>query len=147
MGHGKRIALLVMVIGFLLTAAPALASQSCSVEQARRDVRAAKARLAEAERVLTATCHYAQSYGPSVGRWVRLGRRVGWGWGQFPTLMFVIDRESGGDPHAQNPSSASGLLQLMSIHWAGKFNPMDPEKNLTYGLKLWRGSAWQPWSL
>lgn len=33
----------------------------------------------------------------------------------------------------------------MSIHWAGKFDPMDPRKNLSYGLKLWRGSAWAPW--
>jgi soluble lytic murein transglycosylase-like protein len=61
--------------------------------------------------------------------------------------MFVIDRESGGDPHAQNPSSASGLLQLMSIHWAHRFDPTNPYKNLEYGLKLWRRSSWAPWAV
>lgn len=62
--------------------------------------------------------------------------------------MYVIERESGGDPHAANPaSSASGLLQLMSIHWAGRGDPFDPRFNLSYGLRLWRGSGWSPWSL
>jgi hypothetical protein len=63
------------------------------------------------------------------------------------TLCLVIDRESGGDPSAANPaSSASGLLQLMSVHWAGKFSPFVARPNLAYGLKLWRGSGWSPWA-
>jgi soluble lytic murein transglycosylase-like protein len=61
--------------------------------------------------------------------------------------MYVIDRESGGDPNAQNPSSASGLLQLMSIHWSGRFDPFKPKANLSYGYKLYRGSGWAPWAL
>jgi hypothetical protein len=62
--------------------------------------------------------------------------------------MYVIDRESGGDPLAKNPaSSASGLTQLMSIHWAGRFSPFDPRANLAYALRLYRGSGWSPWSL
>lgn len=147
----RKIAVLVLVGACLLAVAgaPALASEpgACSVKQARRDVARAQHKLDEARRVLAATRHYSAAYGTSVGRWVRLSRRVGWTWGQFPTLMLVIDRESGGDPHAQNPSSASGLLQLMSIHYAGRFNPLDPKRNLAYGLRLWHGSAWQAWAL
>lgn len=62
--------------------------------------------------------------------------------------MLIVDRESGGDPHAANPvSSARGLLQLMSIHWAGRGDPLDPRWNLAYGLKLYRGSGWAPWAM
>lgn len=140
---------------FLLLAAPALGDAACPTWQAERDVRQARRaharaerRLAEAKRVLAATRTYSAAYGANVGRWTRLARRVGWQWGCFPTLMLVIDRESGGDPHAANPtSSARGLVQLMGIHWEGRFDPFDPRANLSYGLKLYRGSGWSPWSM
>ena len=146
---------LLLLTGTGAAAAPCLGADACPAWRAERDVKEAKRalvraekRLAEAKRVLSATRSYSGAYGTSVGRWTRLSRRVGWPWAQFPTLMLVIDRESGGHADAKNPaSSASGLLQLMSIHWAGKFDPMDPQKNLAYGLKLWRGSGWTPWAL
>jgi hypothetical protein len=62
--------------------------------------------------------------------------------------MYVIDRESGGDPCAKNPTStASGLLQLLAFHWEGDFDPFYAPANLRYGVKLWRGAGWQPWEL
>ena len=62
-------------------------------------------------------------------------------------LMFIINRESGGDPAIRNyqGSGATGLLQLMPLHWQGKFDPCNPRANLKYGAKLYRGSQWQPW--
>jgi len=151
---------LVLGAGVLLlsgagVAGAATGTGACSVRQAHRSVHAAHrayvraaSRYREAQRVLRATRAAASLYGSGVARWVRLARGTGWPWGQMPTLMMIIDRESGGSPNAKNPTStASGLLQLMSIHWAGKFNPFAPRLNLSYGCKLWRGSGWQPWSL
>ena len=129
---------------------------SCSVTQAKRDVAAAKravaraeARLREARHVLSSTRQYVSEYGSGVGRWTRLARRVGWPWPQFPTLMYVINRESGGNPAVYNyqGSGCAGLLQLAPVHYQGRFDPTRPRANLSYGLKLWRGSGWQPWSL
>lgn len=128
---------------------------ACSVRQAQRDVAQAKrayvratVRLREARHVLSATREHVRLYGQGVGRWTRLSRRVGWPWPQFPTLMYVINRESRGLPAAQSPTSgAAGLLQFMPFHWQGKWDPYDPRVNLRNGLLLWRGSGWSPWSL
>src|SRR5665647_200647 len=162
MHHGQLaiIAASLLLGGCLLAAGAPAAAQAtepgaCSVTKAHRAVHAAHrvyvraaSRYREAKRVLSATRAAASLYGSGVARWVRLARGTGWPWSQIPTLMLVIDRESGGNPNAKNPTStASGLLQLMSIHWAGKFNPFAPRLNLSYGCKLWRGSGWQPWSL
>jgi hypothetical protein len=83
-----------------------------------------------------------------VGRWIGCARWAGWGWGELPMLCYVIDRESGGNPSAKNPtSSASGLLQFLSGWWAGRWDPMDPYQNLRHGYKAWCQVGWQPWSL
>lgn len=49
--------------------------------------------------------------------------------------------------YAKNPvSSASGLFQLLSIHWAGRFNPFDPWANTRYAYRLSdAGTNWGPW--
>jgi len=148
------------VLGWLLLlatipAGAASAPGACSVTQAQRDVNAAKravrradARLREARHVLSATKSATERYGSRVGRWTRLSRRVGWPWRAFPTLMYVIHRESRGDPNAKNPAStASGLLQFLSGWWAGKWSPFDPKQNLRHGYKAWRDVGWQPWGL
>lgn len=153
--NATRIAILVLVGGLLLLASPALAAPACSVTQAKRDVSAAKKavrranhRLAEAKLVLSATRHYSEAYGTSVGRWSRLARRVGWGWGCFPQLMYIINRESHGNPNAKNPAStASGLMQFLSFWWAGKWNPFDPQQNLLHGRKAWQQQGFAPWAL
>jgi hypothetical protein len=150
-GRLRNIATVLVVCGCcLLAAAPALASDACSVKQAKRDVARAQHRLTEAKRVLAATRHYSADYGPKVGQWTRLSRRVGWGWGQLSTLMFVIDRESGGSAHAANPaSSARGLTQQMSIWWNGKwhYDPFNPRLNLYYAHRIWHMEGFAPWSM
>ena len=137
-----------------LASTAAAATGACSVSAARDDVSAARsalrraeARLAEARRVLAATEAYSSDYGSNVGRWVRLSRRVAWPWSAMPTLMFVIDRESNGDPAVYNwsGSGAAGLLQLMPLHYAGRFDPTVARANLAYGRKLYVGSGWAPW--
>lgn len=159
MSHVKIVAILVLVAGALLCAAasPAGASGdgSCTAREAHAAVRAAERalvraqhRLDEARHVERATRAYSCSYGTAVGRWVRLARRTGWPWPALPDLMFVIKRESGGDPRAANPtSSASGLLQLMAVHWSGRFDPFVARLNLAYGAKLWRGSRFAAWAM
>jgi hypothetical protein len=63
--------------------------------------------------------------------------------------MYVIDRESGGNPSVFNyeGSGCAGLLQLAPCHYSGRFDPTNAKRNLSYGLRLWRGSGWAPWSL
>lgn len=138
----------LIALTFVVAVESAQAYEGVSVKHARQHVKQAKAELRDAERVLTATRHYTAAYGASVGRWVWLSDDVGWPPAQWPTLFYVIDRESGGNPHAQNPtSSASGLLQFLSSWWYGKWDPMDPYQNLRHGYLAWRQVGWQPWSL
>jgi hypothetical protein len=150
------LALLLTGVVFAAGPVPAMAADgACSVRQAHaathsaeRALARAKARLREARHVESSTRTYGLRYGNGVGRWTRLARRTGWQWAQLPTLMFVISRESGGDPCAKNPSStASGLLQLLAFHWSGKFNPFIPSLNLKCGLRLYKESGWLPWQV
>ena len=154
----RRVAFTLILATVLLGGAPAaLASEpdACSVTEAHarvhkaaRALHRAEARLAEAKRVLSATRAYSTQYGASVGRWVWLSRRVDWPWTQVPQLMYVVDRESNGDPDAKNTvSSASGLLQFLSDWWAGKWDPFDPRANLRHGYLAWREVQWTPWAL
>jgi|SRR5665647_179641 len=164
MHHAKRNLTTVLLAGLLLgaatlagagTAGAATGTGPCSAKQAHRAAHAAHrayvraaSRYREAKRVLSATRTYGRSYGASTARWVRLARKCGWPWGQIPTLMCVVNRESRGNPRAVNPASgAAGLLQEMPFHWSGKFNPLNPRLNLSYGRKLWRGAGWAPWSM
>lgn len=159
MFYAKALVIAAVIIGsFLLVADAVLAAETTAfpvwkaeraVKAARNDLRRAEQRLAEAKKVLTATRTYTALHGPAVGRWVRCSRRVGWQWSSIPTLMYVIDRESNGDPAVQNymGSGATGLLQLMPVHWQGRFDPRDPRANLSYGYKLYRGSGWSPWGM
>jgi hypothetical protein len=53
----------------------------------------------------------------------------------------VAGCESGLDPNARNPSGASGLFQLMPVHWEGKFDPFDPAANARYAYGLSNGGT------
>jgi len=157
--RAARMALLLAIATIVLGAnTPASATtyeSACSpteaharIHKAVRELHRAESRLAEARRVLRATCSYSSQYGTGVGRWVWLSRQVGWPWAQMPTLMYVVDRESGGNPAAKNPvSTASGLLQFLASWWYGKWNPFNPRLNLRAGLRAWRQVRWQPWAL
>jgi len=53
--------------------------------------------------------------------------------------------------YARNASGASGLFQLMPIHWQGRFDPFDPWANTRYAYRLshagysWTAWVCQPW--
>ena len=123
----------------------ALEAQAKARAAARAAARleAARARAERERKALIAT--YTAKYGSRVGRWAPLVRR------HFPAralpfAMFIVFRESRGDPRARNPySSCSGLYQLHPCHWRGRFNPFDPVANVRYAAKLWRGAGWAPW--
>lgn len=145
------LATLTLLIAAVAVMGPdaASASGACSASQARAAMLRERAEYIEAVRVYEATRKYAIAYGKSVARWTRLSRRVGWSWATMPTLMRVIGRESGGDPAVYNyaGSGAAGLLQLMPVHYSGRFSPTDPRANLAYGLRLWRAGGWSAWGV
>ena len=114
----RKALLLLLLLGMVLVAhpGPALAKnyESVGVQHAALHVREARTALRDAQRVLTATRHYESAYGINVARWVWLADDVGWPYSTWPTLMMVVERESGGSPKALNASSgAAGLLQFM----------------------------------
>ena len=54
--------------------------------------------------------------------------------------------ESGLNPNAKNrTSSASGVMQLLAIHWRGRFDPFNARANIAYAYRLWQSSGWSPW--
>ncbi len=62
----------------------------------------------------------------------------------IPTMLYIIDRESGGDPSAVNASSgACGLTQLYPCPPGG----LDPITNLTLALAKYRASGFAPWGM
>ncbi|WCE39116.1 phage tail tape measure protein [Brevibacterium sp. BDJS002] len=63
--------------------------------------------------------------------------QMGWG-DQFGDLNWLLTRESGWNPNAQNPSSSAyGLFQFLNGTWGtvGGSKTSDPKMQLEYGLK------------
>lgn len=77
--------------------------------------------------------------------WAPMAFGVGWPVHEWPTLSRVMWCESRCNPAARNPSGASGLLQVMPMHWAGR-DPFDPAANLTMGLEVHERQGWRAWS-
>jgi len=72
--------------------------------------------------------------------------------GQVAMAMNVIDRESGFDPTARNPSSGCrGLFQIGERTWYGYTNQSysnayNPTINIKIASKIWRARGWyDPW--
>jgi len=157
MRYATAALLLILLCGLGMwlcdSATAGVQTDACPIWRAEHDVRIAERalanarhRLSEARRVLSETRRASEAYGSRTGRWVRLARRAGWPWAEIRTLMRIIDAESGGVPYAVNAySGCSGLLQLHPCHWTGRYDPLVPRLNLRGGLRLWRGSGWQPW--
>jgi hypothetical protein len=125
MRHGAKL-LLGIGLCTLLWSSVAMAAPSgtCSVTQAGYDLRLAKRALARAEQrvneaqyVLSTTRTFSIRYGNSVGRWVRCARRSGYPRIEIPRVMWVVDRESHGNPWASNGGVYIGILQI-GPEWA-----------------------------
>lgn len=78
-----------------------------------------------------------------VERWIR----EAWaGTGQAEQAVAVARCESGLSPRAKNShSTASGVFQLISIHWKGKFDPFNPRLNIAKARRLWGAGGWRAW--
>ena len=126
----------------------ALEAQAEARAAARAAAKREAAREREARRVRKATARYSELYGSSVGRWVRLARKVGWSWAEMPTLMRIVYGESRGYPGATN-GQYRGLMQHGSYWYASywHFDPYAPRQSLKYGLKLKRLCGWHSWSV
>lgn len=131
--------ILILLAGLLVLAVCSpvvLAGDACSVKQAKRDVRAAKreyvraaSKYREAKRILAATERYSKLYRADVGRWVRLARQCGWGWGEMDWLMRQMEQESKGQPKPMG--SRDGVLQIISYWYSDTVQP-------NVGAAYWR---------
>lgn len=143
-------ALLISLVWLAGSPNPGLAGAqgTCTLAEAKRDVQRAERALEEARYVARQTATQTESYGATVGRWVRLARRTGWHKADIGALCYIINRESRGQAGAQNPSGASGLLQLMAIWYDGRwhFDPLKARLNLLYGHKVQHLQGWSAWA-
>src|SRR5262245_214164 len=78
-------------------------------------------------------------------QWYGLALEAGWQPDDWATLDRIMFCESRCDPGAHNRSGASGLLQIMPMHWHGR-DPYDPLTNLYIGLEVKRAQGWRAWS-
>lgn len=62
--------------------------------------------------------------------------------GQVDYALCVIKYESGGNPDAYNPSTASGLFQVKSSIWGGFGNLFDPATNVAAAYYIWSQYGW-----
>ena len=88
--------------------------------------------------------------GSGAERWWNLALYCGWQPSLKSWFCYIVNRESHGQPHAQNPSSLCyGLLQLATCHWAkyGRKWISDPENQLRLAWALYREAGASPWAL
>ncbi len=76
--------------------------------------------------------------------WADELRAVGFPESAIPHMLYIIDRESGGDPSAVNASSgACGLVQLYPCSGGSAW--LDPMTNLRLGFQKYQASGFAPW--
>ncbi len=85
----------------------------------------------------------------SGGSWADELAAVGFPSWAIPTMLYYIDRESGGDPSAVNGGGsaytggpACGLTQLYPCPGP---QALDPMTNLTYAFEKFQASGFSPW--
>jgi hypothetical protein len=126
-----------------------------TVETMNDAQRAVVAELAERERRWYAGVLAAQQQRADSGNCYTEMRKV------FPAhawdrMSRIIDRESGGNPRAQNPSSsAAGCAQLLRLH-SPRFDKLgytwerdrySAQANIRVAHDLWLAAGWSPWRL
>jgi len=78
------------------------------------------------------------------GGWADELRAVGFPESAIPHMLYIIDRESGGNPNAINSSSgACGLTQLYPCYGGSAW--LDPMTNLRLALQKYQASGFAPW--
>jgi hypothetical protein len=86
--------------------------------------------------------------GSRCGEWFATALEVGWPVEQWPTVDYVMHRESRCREHAVGPlyrgKHALGLMQLLG--WSCPPDGcLDGRSNLAKALELWQSSGWRPW--
>jgi phenylpyruvate tautomerase PptA (4-oxalocrotonate tautomerase family) len=141
MVHLRRaLAALLLVLFFVFTAA----CDADTVKQVVRDQYKIELSEETAQRVAD---HFNRPR-PSTKVEVEELIRERWaGTGQADLAVRVARCESKLDPIAKNSrSTATGVYQLLAMHWRGKFDPRDPVSNVNYAYGLWKSSGWSPWN-
>lgn len=107
---------------------------------------AAAAAAAEATTTTTNTPSYT-----ATGGWADELAAVGFPASVIPTMLYIIQRESGGDPtavygggSAYAGGPACGLVQLFPCPGP---QALDPMTNLRYGFAKYQASGLSPWSM
>src|SRR4249919_3941193 len=82
--------------------------------------------------------------------WVGSTRAAGFDDDQIAVVHRLMQRESGCDPNAHNPSGASGLMQVMPM-WADDCGGLpgdlfDPNFNLRCAHHVYETQGWHAWS-
>lgn len=92
----------------------------------------------------TTSSSSSTSYTSSGSGWADELRAVGFPESAIPHMLFIIDRESGGNPNAVNPSSgACGLVQLWPCTGGSAW--LDPMTNLRLGYQKYQAAGFAPW--
>lgn len=82
-----------------------------------------------------------------VERWRDLVSAYSW---DVDRMLRIMACESGGNPHATNPSGATGLLQVMTPLWSTEFGYtpselLDPGINVAVAYQVWLRQSYGAW--
>ena len=99
-------------------------------------------RRQEATKAAESVPEPSTTYSGDMG-WADELRAVGFPESVIPTMLYIIQRESGGDPSAMNASGACGLLQIYPY----QEGCLDPMTNLQMGYAKYQASGLSPWGL
>jgi hypothetical protein len=78
-------------------------------------------------------------------QWEQTAIDAGFDINDWPTLDRILWCESNCQPGAHNRSGASGLAQIMPMHWHGR-DPYDPATNLAMAKEVHDQQGWRAWS-
>lgn len=106
-----------------------------------RRTAAQEARSAAQVATTSSTSSSATTY---QGGWASALSAAGFPDSAIPTMLYIIQRESGGDPSAINPTSgACGLTQI----YPAQPGCLDPMTNLRMAYAKYQASGFAPWGM
>jgi hypothetical protein len=77
--------------------------------------------------------------------WFDVALDAGFTEAEWPTVDRLMWCESKCGPRAHNRSGASGLMQIMPMHWHDR-DPFDPATNLVMAHEVYERQGWRAWS-